>query len=231
MKNFQRLVRITGIEDAPERIQCRPVPEHVAPLLRETAVFGHEFRSGQCCRSPGCPVGYSGNERHTNPRTQQCVPLIVTICLITGDLSSEILFYRSSHFLGPAQVISGNRRAYANFLAKIRSRKQCIIIKRGGAEIGITRLETVLKFIRIGSHYAFFVNITAAVLQTPLYQRPKFLGLRLVAHRQCISRSTIGYHGGIATVAASVPDVIAFRDDGTRYRLIVRSHETGEMTE
>lgn len=47
VEDFESLVSAAAVENAPESVKGSPVPEYIASLLGEAAVYRHEFRSGE----------------------------------------------------------------------------------------------------------------------------------------------------------------------------------------
>ena len=124
------------------------------------------------------------------------------------------------------------RRQLARFLqgfAQIDSRIESIIVEGRGAEVSVACGKTVLQFVGIGGDYPLFIQLAAAIFEAPLDKRPELLGLRTVAPRQGVTSCAVGNHGGITTVAGTVPDVRSLGNDGAGNRLIRIVHETGEV--
>ena len=106
---------------------------------------------------------------------------------------------------------------------------QGIVVERGGAEVGLAGRETPLQLVAVGEHHTGVVQVTAAVLQTPLDERPQLACLLTAAACHHIARRPVRNHGGIATVAGAVPDVLALGNDGAGDGVVVVVHETGEV--
>ena len=117
------------------------------------------------------------------------------------------------------------------FAAQHCGREQRVVIKRRGAQVGVPGREAAFQFVRIGGHHTVAGQPAAAVLQTPLHQRPHFGRFDGIAARQRITRRTVGDHGCIAAVARAVPDVGSFGYDRTGNRPVVGIHVAGEIAE
>ncbi len=117
------------------------------------------------------------------------------------------------------------------FAAQHRGREQRVVIKRRGAQVGVPGREAPFQFVRIGSHHAVTGQLAAAVLQTPLHQRPHLGRFGGIAARQRITRRTVGDHGRIAAVARAVPETLPFGHDRTGNRAVIGIHIAGEMAE
>ena len=71
--------------------------------------------------------------------------------------------------------------------------------------------------------------MSATIFQAPFDEWPQGFCFLSASFGQCITGRSVGYHGRIATVTRTVPDVNAFGDDGTWNRFPFVVHETGEM--
>ena len=119
--------------------------------------------------------------------------------------------------------------ALSQFLAKTGSRNQGVIVEGRCAEVGISRRETAFQLIAVRGYYTFFIQLATTIFQTPFDEWPQSFCLLLASSSQGIAGGSIGYHGTVASIAGTVPNVDTFGNDGTRNRLPFIVHETGEM--
>ena len=79
----------------------------------------------------------------------------------------------------------------------------------------------------VREHHPLVIQIPAAIFKAPFYQRPEVHGNLPVGTFQTVAAGAVGCHCCIASVAGSVPDIVALGNYGTGDGLVGIVHKTG----